>query len=73
MSNGDSGIVYRFPDRDFQLGFTSRVPEVGEVLSAKGRMWAVVEVGMGSDNRVVVNLGPVEKPTAEPEAPFSPD
>ena len=73
MGDGGSGFMYRFPDRDFQLGIGSRVPEIGATLTAKGRMWTVVSVTRGSDNRLVVHLEPRNKPTDEPESPFSPD
>jgi hypothetical protein len=74
MSDG-KGFLYRFPDRDFQLGITSRVPEVGETLSARGRMWTVVHVGTADlDKRAIVQLEPAETPPrGEPEAPFSPE
>ena len=65
------GVLYRFPDRDFQLGF-ARVPEVGETVSAKGRRWTVVAVSRGTDNRAVVSLAPTDK-LAEAEAPFDPE
>jgi hypothetical protein len=68
------GILYRFPDRDFQLGFAGRVPEVGETLRAKGRMWTVVQVTRGADSRAVVSLEPADRPTGgEAETPFSPE
>ena len=64
------GFVYRFPNRDFELGF-SRVPEIGETVTAKGRRWTVVEVRRGADNRAVVSLASIDKP-GEAEAPFDP-
>ena len=74
MGEGGSGFLYRFPDRDFQLGMASRVPEVGETLTAKGRMWTVVQVSTGFDKRAVVSLEPLENPTrGEAETPFSPE
>jgi hypothetical protein len=72
MSDG-KGFLYRFPDRDFELGFASRLPEVGETLTAKGRLWTVVQVTSGPDKRAILSLEPVEKPTGgEAETPFSP-
>jgi hypothetical protein len=67
------GFLYRFPDRDFQLGIGAHVPEVGETLRAKGRMWTVVLVTRDADGRAVVSLEPTAEPPHEPEAPFSPD
>jgi hypothetical protein len=66
------GFLYRFPDRDFQLG-VARVPEVGETVRAKGRMWTVVRVTHSQDNRSVVNLAPLDKPTDEGIAPLTPE
>jgi hypothetical protein len=68
------GFLYRFPDRDFQLGMATRVPEVGETLSAKGRMWTVARVTRGFDKRAVIHLEAADKPTGgEAETPFSPE
>ena len=68
------GFLYRFPNRDFELGFGSRVPHVGETLKAKGRMWTVVQVTTGADDRAILSLEPVEKPTGgEAETDFSPE
>lgn len=64
------GVLYRFPDRDFQLGF-ARVPEIGEIVTAKGRRWTVTQVRRGTDNRAVVSLTSIDKPD-EAEAPFDP-
>jgi hypothetical protein len=72
VSDG-KGILYLFPDRDFQVGFARHVPEVGETINAKGRMWTVMQVTRGADNRTILSLEPVDKPPDEPEAPFSSD
>ena len=71
MSDGE-GFLYRFPDHDFELGFTDHVPAVGETLRARGAMWTVVQVTRGSDNRAVVNLAPME-PIGEESEPFMPE
>jgi hypothetical protein len=73
VSDGE-GFLYRFPDRDFELGFARHVPEVGDTLTARGRLWTVVQVTSGPDNREVLSLEPVEEPTGgEAETPFSPE
>jgi hypothetical protein len=64
------GFVYRFPNRDFQLGF-SRVPEIGETVTAKGRRSTVVEVRRGTDNHALVSLASIDKP-GEAEVPLDP-
>ena len=69
----DGGFVYRFPDRDFQLGYARRVPEVGDTLTAKGRRWRVVDVTLGHDDRVVVRLLPLDVPGENAEEPSSPE
>lgn len=63
------GFVYRFPNRDFELGVGSRVPDVGGTLKEKGRMWTVVHVGRDANKRVVVHLEPSNRPTGEAETP----
>lgn len=66
------GFVYRFPNRDFELGVGSRVPDVGDTLRAKGRMWTVVQVGKDASKRAVLHLEASDRPTGEAEAPFDP-
>jgi hypothetical protein len=59
VSDVSVGFVYRFPDDDFEVGFGSRVPDVGHTVKAKGRTWTVAQVGSDSQQRAIVNLEPV--------------
>jgi hypothetical protein len=56
---------FRFPNGDFEIDATSRVPRVGDVIRTRGRSWKVDHVEPSTPSVVV--LQPARKPSPREE------
>jgi hypothetical protein len=59
-------IELRFPDGEFEIDTTDRVPQVGEVVTRNGRVWKVDAIEPGIPTVVVMQAAPIAPDGEDP-------